>query len=143
VLVELKCEPRVRAVCRGVLKDVGGSVTRVPSAYASTFKRLAEAAILVVLGGAYALKSGHDEGRHALQWFGPGSVPGDVVPIGDTVIQLARYGPPRPSYGPRPLGAETLYFQYPPALLPDQPKLRIAELLRELEFADGYLIQSD
>ena len=60
--LELKCEPRVRAVCRGVLKDVDGTVTRVPSAYASTFKRLAEAAAAqegvtiadgdVALGGA-------------------------------------------------------------------------------------------
>ena len=42
--LELKCEPGVRAVCRGVVKDDDGHVTRVPSAYASTFKRLAEAA---------------------------------------------------------------------------------------------------
>jgi hypothetical protein len=95
--------------------------------------------VLAALSSARALKYGHDESRHPIQWFGPGSVPGDVAPIGDTVIQRAPYGPPRPSYGPRPPGAETLYFQYPPALLPGQPKLKDAELLRELEFADGYM----
>jgi hypothetical protein len=60
--LELKCEPRVCAMCRGVIKDDDGDVSRVSSAYASTFKRLSGAAVAqegvtiadgeVALGGA-------------------------------------------------------------------------------------------
>ena len=61
--LELKCEPRVLAVSRGVIKDAeSGHVTRELSAYSSTLKRLMEAAVTqegvtitdgeVALGGA-------------------------------------------------------------------------------------------
>ena len=60
--LELKCEPRVYAVRRGVVKNEHGHVTRVLSAYSSTLKRLMDAAVTqegvtitdgeVALGGA-------------------------------------------------------------------------------------------
>ena len=58
--LELKCEPRVLAVCRGVIKDAdSGHVMRELSAYSSTLKRLSEAAVrqegVTISDGAIAL----------------------------------------------------------------------------------------